>query len=154
MCFQQHVFGTNWTFRDLSGTILGRLILIFRDESVPRLEKQDFSFFSLARFLRLISPSTLRNFINWCVLDSPDLGQPFKYLECYHITLRNFFRSIWSQKVRQKLMKTQIQLRLSKFVCFHQFLTNFLTSGGSKLFYMGDVIKFKSFKRLLEIRAL
>ena len=77
----------------------------------------------LTRFVRISSISTLRRVKNWCALDIPDLEQPFEYLERYHKTHRKIFRATWSQnshqKVRQKLMKTQIQLKLSKFLWFH-----------------------------------
>ena len=36
-------------------------------------------------------------------VDSPYLGQPFKYLECYHITRRNFLRATWSWRMPQIL---------------------------------------------------
>ena len=62
-----------------------------------------------------------------CALESPYLGQPFKYLERYHITHRKIFRATWSQKVRQKQMKTQkfweSQLALkNKILSFARFL--------------------------------
>ena len=62
-----------------------------------------------------------------CALESPYLGQPFKYLERHHITHRKIFRATWSQKVRQKLMKTQkfreSQLALkNKILSFARFL--------------------------------
>ena len=61
---------------------------------------------SFARFLKLSFTSTVRNVMIWCALDSPGLGQPFKYLERYHITHRKFFRATWSWKMPQKLTKT------------------------------------------------
>ena len=42
-----------------------------------------------------------------CALDSPDLGQAFKYLGRYHITHRKFSRANWSRKVSQKLDESQ-----------------------------------------------
>ena len=42
-----------------------------------------------------------------CALESPDLGQAFKYLERYHITHRKFSRATWSRKVCKKLMKVR-----------------------------------------------
>ena len=62
-----------------------------------------------------------------CALESSYLGQPFKYLERHHITHRKIFRATWSQKVRQKLMKTQkfreSQLALkNKILSFARFL--------------------------------
>ena len=42
-----------------------------------------------------------------CALDSPYLGQPFKYLGRHHITHRKVFRATWSSKMPQKLTKTQ-----------------------------------------------
>ena len=42
-----------------------------------------------------------------CALESPYLGQLFKYLEPYHIIHRKFFRATWSWKMPQKLTKTQ-----------------------------------------------
>ena len=62
-----------------------------------------------------------------CALESPYLGQPFKYLERHYITHRKIFRATWSQKVRQKLMKTQkfreSQLALkNKILSFVRFL--------------------------------
>ena len=62
-----------------------------------------------------------------CALESPYLGQPFKYLEHHHTTHRKIFRATWSQKVRQKLMKTQkfreSQLALkNKILSFARFL--------------------------------
>ena len=62
---------------------------------------------SLARFVKLRFTSTARNVTIWCALESPGLGQPFKYLERYHITRRKFFRATWSWKMPQKLTKTQ-----------------------------------------------
>ena len=101
---------------------------------------------SLVRFLKLSFTSTSRNVTIWCALDIPGLGQPLKYLECYHITRRNFFRATWSWKMPQKLF-FQSQLRLSKFLSFGQFLRNISTSGGSKKFSTGDMITFKVYKR-------
>ena len=62
-----------------------------------------------------------------CALESPYLGQPFKYLDRHHSTHRKIFRATWSQKVRQKLMKTQkfreSQLALkNKILSFARFL--------------------------------
>ena len=62
-----------------------------------------------------------------CALESPYLGQPFKYLEQHQITHRKFFRGTWSQKVHQKLTKTQkfreSQLALkNKILSFARFL--------------------------------
>ena len=51
------------------------------------------------------------------------------------------------------MMKTQIQLRLSKFLRFHQ-LTKFLTLGVSKIFSMSDMMNSKILKRLPEIMAV
>ena len=42
-----------------------------------------------------------------CALESPYLGQPFKYLGYYHITHGKYFRATWSWKMPQKLTKTQ-----------------------------------------------
>ena len=42
-----------------------------------------------------------------CAFESPDLGQPFKYLGHHHITHRKFFRVTWSWKMPQKWSKTQ-----------------------------------------------
>ena len=42
-----------------------------------------------------------------CALESPDLGQAFKYLERYHITHRKFSRATWSRKVCKKWMKVR-----------------------------------------------
>ena len=39
----------------------------------------------------------------WCALDSPDLGQTFKYLGHHHIIHRKFFRATWSWKTPQIL---------------------------------------------------
>ena len=68
-----------------------------------------------------------------CALESPYLGQPFKYLEQHHITHRKFFRGTWSQKVHQKLTKTQkfrgSQLALkNKILSFARFLRLSFTS--------------------------
>ena len=41
-----------------------------------------------------------------CALESPHLGQPFKYLGHHHITHRKFFRATWIWKMPQKLTKT------------------------------------------------
>ena len=106
---------------------------------------------SFARFPRLSFTSTFRNVMIWCALDSPGLGQSFKYLERYHITHRKNFRATWSQKVRPELMKNSCfweLLRLSKFLNFRQFWAQFLTSGDSKIFSMGEVITLKVFRRL------
>ena len=119
-------------------------------ESQLALENKILSF---ARFLRLNFTSTLRNVMMWHALDSPGLGQAFRYLEHYHITHRKVFIASWSEAKPQKTRKRQnlvfqSQLRLSKFLCFHQFLAHFLTSGGSKNFSMSDMMTFKAFKRL------
>ena len=54
-----------------------------------------------------------------------------------------------SQKTRKRQnLVFQSQLRLSKFLCFHQFLAHFLTSGGSKNFCMDDILTFKVFEEL------
>ena len=42
-----------------------------------------------------------------CALESPDLGQAFKYLGRYYITHEKFSRATWSRKVSQKLMKVR-----------------------------------------------
>ena len=62
---------------------------------------------SFARFLCPSFISTVRNVTIWCVLESPGLGQPFKYLGHHHITRKKVFRAAWSWKMRQKLTKTQ-----------------------------------------------
>ena len=102
---------------------------------------------SFVRFLKLSFISTNCNVTIWCALDSPGLGQPFKYLERYHITRRKVFRGTWSWKMLQKLF-FQSQLNLSKFLSFGQFLRHFSTSGGSKKFSMSDMMMSKVFKRL------
>ena len=38
-----------------------------------------------------------------CALDSPDLGQPFRYPEHYLSMCRKFFRDTWSQKSRENM---------------------------------------------------
>ena len=48
---------------------------------------------SFARFLKLNFTSTVRNVMIWCALDNPGLGQPFKYIERYHVTHRKLFRA-------------------------------------------------------------
>ena len=68
-----------------------------------------------------------------CALDSPYLGQPFKYLGHRHITHRKFFRATWSWKMPQKLTKTQkfreSQLALkNKILSFSRFLKLSFTS--------------------------
>ena len=65
--------------------------------------------------------------------ESPDLGQPFKYLGHHHITHRKFFRATWSWKMPQKLTKTQkfreSQLALkNKIWSFARFLRPSFTS--------------------------
>ena len=45
-----------------------------------------------AIFLKIFK-NTCRMTMIRCALESPDLGQPFKYLGRYHITHRNFFRA-------------------------------------------------------------
>ena len=62
-----------------------------------------------------------------CALDSPYLGQPFKYLGHRHITHRIFFITTWSWKMPQKLTKTQkfreSQMALkNKILSFARFL--------------------------------
>ena len=58
------------------------------------------------------------------------------------------------QKTRKRLnLVFQSQLRLSKFLSFGKFLGHFSTSGGSKKFSMGDMMMFKVFKKLPQIRA-
>ena len=42
-----------------------------------------------------------------CALKYPYLAQYFQYPECHHVTYRKNFGVIWSQKVRQKLSKTE-----------------------------------------------
>ena len=110
---------------------------------------------SFARFLRLSSTSALRNVMNWYALNSPGLGQHFKYLERHHITYKNIFRATWSQNDRQKLMKTQKFRESQLDLRFHQcyLLTKFLTSGGSKIFSLCVMITLKVIKRLPETRA-
>ena len=68
-----------------------------------------------------------------CALESPYLGQPFRYLEHHHIAHTKFFKATWSQKVRRKLMKTQkcreSQLALKdKILSFTRFLRLSFTS--------------------------
>ena len=62
---------------------------------------------SFARFLKLSFTSTVHNVMIRCVLDSPGLGKPFKYLGHHHLTHRNCFRATWIWKMPQKLNKTQ-----------------------------------------------
>ena len=62
---------------------------------------------SFARFLKLSFTSLVRNVTIWCALNSPGLGQPFKYLGHHHITHRKFFKDTWSWKMHQKVTKTQ-----------------------------------------------
>ena len=88
---------------------------------------------SFARFLNLSFTSTVHNVMIRCVLDSPGLGQPFKYLGHHHITHRKFFRATWSWKMPQKLTKTQkfreSQLALkNKIWSFARFLKLSFTS--------------------------
>ena len=69
----------------------------------------------------------------WCALESPHLGQPFKYLRHHHITHRKFFRDTWNWKIPQKLTKTQkfreSQLALkNKISSFAHFLKPSFTS--------------------------
>jgi len=68
-----------------------------------------------------------------CALESPHLGQPFKYLGHHHINNRKFFRDTWSWKMPQKLTKTQkfreSQLALKIKICsFAHFLRPSFTS--------------------------
>ena len=87
-------------------------------------EKQDFVF----GVLRLSFKFTILNVLIWCVIDSPDLEQPFKYFERAHISHRKILRAIWRKNVLQKLMKTQESRESHLDLCFHQFLTNALVS--------------------------
>ena len=45
-----------------------------------------------------------------------------------------FLEQTWTQSVRQKLIKTKIQMALSRSLSFRQFLTIILTSSDSKIF--------------------
>ena len=102
---------------------------------------------SLARFLTLSFTSTSRNVTIWCALDNPGLGQPFRYLERYHISRRKFFRDTWSWK---NSSKTDQNSEISKVSVGSEktVLRHFSTSGGSKKFSTGDMISFKVFQRL------
>ena len=87
-------------------------------ESLNWLWKTRFVFF--AGFLRLNFTSTIRTVIVWRILEHPGIGQPFKYIERYHVTHRKIFRATRSWKMFQKRTKTQ-KFRDSQFALKKRF---------------------------------
>ena len=69
------------------------------------------------------------------------------------ITKRRSVNKPQKARKRQNLV-FQSKLRLSKFLRFHQFLTNILTSGGFENFSMDGMMTFKVFQRFTKTRAV
>ena len=81
---------------------------------------------SFARFQKLSFTSTFRNVTIWRALDNLDLGQPFKYLEPYHITRENVFRATWSWKMPQILFSEPTEtFEISEFWSVFEAFFNF-----------------------------
>ena len=101
---------------------------------------------SLARFLKLSFTSMVRNFTIGCALESPGLEQPFKYIERYHITRRNFLEPLEVKKcLKSCFLETTETFEISEFWSVFEAFFNFRWL--QKLF-TGDMITFKVFKRL------
>ena len=58
-----------------------------------------------------------------CALDSPDLGQPFRYPEHYLSMCRKFFRDTWSQKCRQNMAFWSLYKRFKSCIFLKKLLT-------------------------------
>ena len=101
---------------------------------------------SSARFLKLSFTSTIRNVTIWCALESPSLGQPFKYLERYHITRKKVFRATWSWKMPQILFfRANWDFRNFWVLVSFWGIFNFKCLWN---FFAGDMMTFKVFQRL------